>query len=975
MAYSEKNIIFAEQSTNNQKYIVYMRKFLLLLFVMSYSICHQVIAQEQEVRTVVQTGHISTIQDYDISADGKYAATLDKSSKTIIWNLKTGHQYREFNEKNSSEVFFNSRSTALVIVCKKYTVAYDIATGRRICYWDPKASEMKVKRAPKSIQCEVKGNSLHVYDAESGKKLTELKSIVDGVYKVAAMRDGKHATDELWWASASTPVQWNLKTGQIVNRISFPNKMSSKMWFDANGDLVFWNGKNELCRYKADDGKKIDVIPLAGQGIIHALTFLSDNKNIDYERKNRIWQTNLTTLQSDSLPHVDYYSKSPYTKLNADGTGELIIEDSHVILGTTFAAVKNMKGNKHECRVVGLEKLPAPNEYLAFFREIWVPIKMKLGNTTGTRTGGIFQDDPKALYQMGNGLNIVKGSFMITLLSNLNVIGKYPCNDATSASMFGPNLLAAGKEDGSLWLYDKESSRLTAQLTPHNGIITSICQSPSQRLVLTTSNDGTMAVFDSQQQKLLAYLISSEDGREYIIRTPDNYYMSSRYGTDAIHFAVGTETYQFDQCDIKYNRPDIVLSRIVLADEKQIKILKRAYEKRLKRMHFSEDMLSNDFHVPSLFIKNANNLSQARTPNQEILIEASDSRYNICNVNVWVNGVPSFGVEGKSVNKRKKLSMKIPVTLTRGHNTIQVSCMNERGTESYKETVEADIPIPSAKPDLWIVTLGVSQYKDQRFNLNYASKDAQDVANAISEANQTSYQNVHTLTLKDSDVNTDALVKIKGFLSAAGRDDAVVLFYAGHGLVDESLDYYLGTYDTDFNSPSSNSLPYDVFESLLDGILPLQKLLLIDACHSGEIDKEDVMLAQAQRRTTSKENIIFRSSGEKLPQAMSSTTEQLDVILAENFGNLSRGTGATVISSSSGVQVSVESDQWKNGLFTSCLIQGLHDRNCDTNKDGKININELQRYCQQQVLQFSGGKQRPSSRNENRQINFVIGSY
>ena len=56
-------------------------------------------------------------------------------------------------------------------------------------------------------------------------------------------------------------------------------------------------------------------------------------------------------------------------------------------------------------------------------------------------------------------------------------------------------------------------------------------------------------------------------------------------------------------------------------------------------------------------------------------------------------------------------------------------------------------------------------------------------------------------------------------------------------------------------------------------------------------------------------------------------------------------------------------------------MQGLRDKRSDTNGDGKISIGELQQYCQHQVLELSGGKQRPSSRIENRQNNFVIGNY
>jgi uncharacterized caspase-like protein len=206
----------------------------------------------------------------------------------------------------------------------------------------------------------------------------------------------------------------------------------------------------------------------------------------------------------------------------------------------------------------------------------------------------------------------------------------------------------------------------------------------------------------------------------------------------------------------------------------------------------------------------------------------------------------------------------------------------------------------------------------------------------------------------------------------AGRDDAAILFYAGHGLVDPSLDYYLGTYDTDFAAPSQRAFPYDDIEQLLDGIAPLRKLLLVDACHSGEIDKEDVVMADNQRRQSVSGDIAFRAVGEGGPQPVSVGAAQLNAVLAENFSNLKRGTGATVISSASGLQVAVEGQQWQNGLFSYCLMQGLHDRRCDIDGDGRLSVGELQQYCQQQVALLSGGRQQPTSRTENRQSDFYI---
>ena len=70
-------------------------------------------------------------------------------------------------------------------------------------------------------------------------------------------------------------------------------------------------------------------------------------------------------------------------------------------------------------------------------------------------------------------------------------------------------------------------------------------------------------------------------------------------------------------------------------------------------------------------------------------------------------------------------------------------------------------------------------------------------------------------------------------------DDYVYVHIAGHGLLDDDLNWYFATQNIDFFDPSVNGLKYEEIESVLDGIPARNKLLLMDACHSGEVDKED----------------------------------------------------------------------------------------------------------------------------------------
>lgn len=207
------------------------------------------------------------------------------------------------------------------------------------------------------------------------------------------------------------------------------------------------------------------------------------------------------------------------------------------------------------------------------------------------------------------------------------------------------------------------------------------------------------------------------------------------------------------------------------------------------------------------------------------------------------------------------------------------------------------------------------------------------------------------------------------FLKPALIDDQVIIFIAGHGVLDANLDYFFATYDMDFKNPALHGIAYDQIEDLLDGIKPLKKTLLIDACHSGEIDKEELELAQNETETEDLA-VTFRAVGNNVQKQLNSdNTFELTKSL---FSDLRKGTGATIISSAGGMEFAIEGDDWNNGLFTYCFLNGIKSKEADTNKDGEIWLSEVQVYVSRKVAQHSGGLQQPTSRAENQTVDFRL---
>ena len=452
----------------------------------------------------------------------------------------------------------------------------------------------------------------------------------------------------------------------------------------------------------------------------------------------------------------------------------------------------------------------------------------------------------------------------------------------------------------------------------------------------------------------------------------NNYYMNLTTNSFVpLIFKSDNQYYSFEQFDLKYNRPDLIIGELGCNNEEQVKAFHKAYLKRLKKMGFTEEMLKEDFHLPQLKIMNFEQLSPLTdSPELDLNLNINDSKHKLDRINIYINDVPVYGSAGIDLRNLRTQSAqkKVSLQLAEGLNKVQVSVLNQAGAESYKETVYVTYqPKKSKKPDLYLVTIGDSKYKDSRYNLTYASKDAENIKSTFN--NNSAYDQVFSFIYTNEKVTKENILELKEKLKKAGRDDVVMITVAGHGVLDKNLDYYLATYDMDFNNPSEKGIPYEELESMVDGIAPLKKVIFLDACHSGEIDKDEV--EQLANASQSNGEVKFRSVGagiQKKNLGLKTTSE----FMKELFTDLRKGTGATVISSAGGAEYAMESKEWKNGLFTYCLLHGLKDKAADENKDGKIMLSELQGYLRKEVTTLSNGAQQPNSRIENLLMDFRV---
>jgi hypothetical protein len=600
-----------------------------------------------------------------------------------------------------------------------------------------------------------------------------------------------------------------------------------------------------------------------------------------------------------------------------------------------------------------------------------------------------FEVDEMIIAPNGNWLAVCDWDKLIVFDKTLSTILydiKLPFNAADFHLTVSPDsrYLSATSQNGFKGGNSVIIDTQTGVVTPLQGLAYYVAFTGDSKFVLATLKDTkanadfmTMWKLPDLKEKTATFL-QLGIGTKSIIYTPDQYYMATKDAVKDVHFSKGKKTYLFDQFDLRFNRPDIILNRLGYATPEMVSAYKRAWEKRVKKMGFDPSLFDGielKINTPEVALE-SQLPTTTQTPWANLEIRATDELYPIERIQIYQNGVPIFGRKGidvKQQNVKKGTINEVfstqKIELLQGKNVIEISAINTQGIESVRErhqlTFTRQKPL---KPKLLVIAIGVSEFKNTEMNLTYAAKDADDLA-ALFKTKTDLYSEIEVLKFTNQNALRDSILKCKSNLLRTKVEDEVILFVASHGLLDSQLDYYIATHDVNFENPALQGLKYEDLENLLDGIPARKKIMLIDACHSGEVDKEESVLVDADTKVKV-EGVTGR--GFKSLKSKSLGLDNSFELMKELFTDIRRGTGAVVISSASGKEYAFESAAWKNGVFTYSLLEGLKSGNADLGQDSRISISEIRDYVSKKVEELTDGKQHPTSRSENLEVDFNI---
>ncbi len=239
----------------------------------------------------------------------------------------------------------------------------------------------------------------------------------------------------------------------------------------------------------------------------------------------------------------------------------------------------------------------------------------------------------------------------------------------------------------------------------------------------------------------------------------------------------------------------------------------------------------------------------------------------------------------------------------------------------------------------YALIIGNNKYDDPKLaQLKTPAANSQALAKVLDDKTIGSFDEVTPLINQSEGQVRRA---VSAFLANKKPDDLVLLYFSGHGVLDDRGRLYLALKDTQYDLLKATSIPSSFVADEMDSCRSRRQILVLDCCHSGAFERGTKGEQKAITETT------FEGSG---------------------FGRV-------VLTASDSTQYALEGDQvikqTELSLFTHFLLQGLKTGEADMNNDGHIALDEWYDYTYAKVVAETP-RQIPHKWSYNQQGDLII---
>jgi WD40 repeat protein/uncharacterized caspase-like protein len=496
-------------------------------------------------------------------------------------------------------------------------------------------------------------------------------------------------------------------------------------------------------------------------------------------------------------------------------------------------------------------------------------------------------------------------------------------------------LLVTGNSQPVISLWDTSSGSLIRILAGASGSANSLNFNEDGSRVISAHEDGSLRIWNAAKGELMATAVSLRESSEWLVVTPEGLFDGSPDAWPQILWRFGKTTFNALPVEIFFNEffyPDL-LSDVLAGKQPKPK----------------NEITQIDRRQPQVRLL-ANDTSNQQTITVKIEVAEAAAGSGAQDVRLFRNGALFKIWRGDVLKDQRSVVLQTELPIIAGENRLTAYAFNRDNVKS----LDANRFITGAEAlrrrgTLRIVAIGINQYSNANYNLRFAAADARDFMEELwkRQMQLNRFANVELITLYDDKATKAGILATLEKLKTAQPEDAVIVYFAGHGLAVEPR-FYLIPHDIGYNGKREdltqaalarvlkNSISDEDLIKQFEGVDAGQLLLVIDACNSG--------------------------------QALESDEARRGPMNSKGLAQLAYEKGIHVLTASQSYQAALENKELGHGYLTYALIEsGLRKLEADNRpRNGQVVVREWLNYATDKVPRMQEAKYKDKAKETER---------
>ena len=321
----------------------------------------------------------------------------------------------------------------------------------------------------------------------------------------------------------------------------------------------------------------------------------------------------------------------------------------------------------------------------------------------------------------------------------------------TKSIAFSPDgkVFASASESGEIKLWDLSALKEIRSIHGSPSSIFGLSFSPDGTLLASVSMDGSASLWDTENGSPVATLVSLNDGRDWLILTPDGLFDGSPVAWREMLWRFGGNTFDVASIEMFFNEyfyPGLLAD--IMAG---------------KRPHAPSKIEDKDRRIPHLSIERSDRAGSSPVELRDLKLKISmgDAPAGAQDLRLFRNGSLVKAWHGDLLEGKSSTTLEATLPVSAGENRITAYAFNASNVKS-EDAVLTVVGAESLrrKGHVFVLAVGIDQYANPDYNLKFASADASAFADAIknNQEKSSAFDGVTVVRIADSQATRENIL-------------------------------------------------------------------------------------------------------------------------------------------------------------------------------------------------------------------------